>query len=158
MDLPNLFFRAHTKLNQSYLSLAITSDSIQAFLWQIEEKIQLIKQSLVFPYHGDEQLIIKADQALSELGAAGEKVNEVVLALENSWVNKDGILPEKKELIKKLVKDLSLTAIGFVVMAEAVVEELKKKQPSLNTLLLMIEANKLNLLLIQQGLSRLTLN
>ena len=151
MDLPNLFFRAHTKLNQSYLSLAITSDSIQAFLWQIEEKIQLIKQSLVFPYHGDEQLIIKADQALSELGAAGEKVNEVVLALENSWVNKDGILPEKKELIKKLVKDLSLTAIGFVVMAEAVVEELKKKQPSLNTLLLMIEANKLNLLLIQQG-------
>jgi hypothetical protein len=156
MDLPNLFSSAPKK-DKLFLGLIMTERTIQAILWKIANaQISVIKNSEIIHLNKEEDLIVKADIALQELGELSENLSEVLLGLESSWVNPKGVVDTKKPLLKKLTEDLSLKPIGFVVTTEAITQFLSKKDPSLNSVLLFYAENKISVSLIEHGVLQKT--
>jgi hypothetical protein len=145
------FFTTNKKNDHQALELIITEQSIQAVLWEIGDQVQTLKTGQVHQYTNTKDLIIKADQAIQDLGKEAQKVSQVVFALELAWIDQNGILPEHKQLLKKLTKDLSLEAVGFIVISEALSQHLVEDNPQISSLLIQVEKQKVSLSLIQDG-------
>lgn len=151
MDLPNLFSSAPKK-DKLFLGLLMTETTVQAVLWKIASKeISIIKQSEPLHYTKEEDIVIKTDQALQELGELSENLSEVLLSVESTWANESGVVDAKKPLLKKLSEDLSLKPIGYVVTTEAITQYLGKKDNGLNSLVLFYAENKISVSLIENG-------
>lgn len=151
MDLPNLFSGAPKK-DKLFLGLLMTETTVQAVLWKISnQEISIIRQSEPIHYTKEEDIIVKTDQALQELGELSENLSEVLLSFESTWVNETGVIDAKKPLLKKLSEDLSLKPIGFVVSTEAITQFLSKTNHNLNSLVLYYAENKISVALIESG-------
>jgi len=156
MDLPNLF-SSSPKKDKLFLGIVLTEQSAQAILWKIARgDISVIKTSETFTFEKPEDLIVKTDQALQELGELSENLSEIIFGLESSWVNQKGIVDAKKPILKKLTTDLSLKPVGFVVITEAVVQTIAKNEPHFNALLLFYTETKISVSLIEKGVVQKT--
>lgn len=135
-----------------FLALLITDTTVQSGLWQVSAgSIGILRVSKTIDYADEDDLLVKTDQALQELGKESESVNEVILGLEFGWVAKSGISDEKKPTLKRLTTDLSLKAVGFVVITEALFHHLLKKDAQLSTLLLQVSESKVSASVIVRG-------
>lgn len=151
MGLPSLFSNTQPA-EKLYLTIVLTESYVQSSYWQFNEQQILIKdRSDRHPYIDDQDCIKQIDASLQELGKESESANEVVFGLEPSWVTQTGVSDQRKPLLKKITQDLSLKAVGFVVIGEAVFQHLLKQQPFLTSLLLEIQKEELRVSLVKQG-------
>ncbi len=151
MGLP-LSFKSKKPASTIYITLLLSDSSLQASLWQVVKgDIQTLSKSSIHPYGDQEQVVVQADKALQELGKQSEEVNDVVFGLPHTWVDEKGVAPAKKPLLKKLTEDLSLKAVGFVEISEALSKHLTAENPRLSILLVELSQHELYLSLINQG-------
>lgn len=85
-----------------YLALILTDDTIQSVLWEVTAgKSHVLQHSAHYHYADAESAVVKADESLQDLGKESENVNEVIFALQPSWVTSDGLTETKKPLLQK---------------------------------------------------------
>src|SRR6185369_14338419 len=121
--------------------------SVRAALWQVlDQKIELLTASTIQPWKEDSALVDATDHALQQLGKDSEQVKQTLFALEPTWVNQQGILNEKKSLFQHLTKELSLEAVGFVVIPEAIIQyQLNRKGTSLQCFVMEVLAERVSM-------------
>lgn len=152
MVMPKMFGRPQTPTEKVYLSLLITDTSVQAGLWRVmDDLLSIDSLSQIIDYENEDGLLVGADQALQQLGPDSEKTDEVVFGFEFDWVTKTGLAEAKKPLLKRLTTELSLKSVGFVVVAEAVIQALRKQDQTLNGLLVQFAPHQLTVTLVRQG-------
>lgn len=152
MDLPNLFTKEQPKLSGLFISLILTDHSVQSGLWQIiEKKIIFSNKSDVRYFGNEEERLIQIDESLQDLGKESESVSDVLLGLETNWVNEQGILPDRKKELKEICDKLSLKALGFVLVSEALQQYLVQKNAYISSVILYVGSSFIELSLIRQG-------
>lgn len=115
------------------------------------KQVQVVAHSELKTYADDEDGLIKADQALQELGPDSEKTSEVVFGFDPLWVNNDGLLNERKPFIKNLTTSLGLKPVGFVVITDALVQQLLVKDSLASEVLVYVQEDTVFISLIKQG-------
>lgn len=140
------------KNKKLFLGILLTEQSVQAVLWSIENgQIKVEKKSENYQITTQEETLKKTDTALQDLGEESEGLEEVIFGLEPSWSDKSGVLDTKKPLLKKLTEDLSLKAIGFIVVTEAVVKHLQKNDPNFSSVLVFYSATQIDVVIVENG-------
>ncbi|HYD35246.1 MAG TPA: hypothetical protein VD999_04220 [Vitreimonas sp.] len=151
MELPNLF-SSPAGPDKLLLAVVLTGSTVQAALWKVKDgEIVVVHTSSVLEYTDDENCLVVTDESLQELGKESEDVEEVVFGFAPSWVDAQGIVDVHKPLLKKLTKQLSLKAVGFVVIDEALFQELKEHEPFLSAFLIVAAQQELRVSVIHQG-------
>src|SRR5579859_6761856 len=153
MNLPGFFSASAEQSAQSlFFAILITDGQAEAALWQVSDgQIEIMARSARHPYKDDQDCIAAVDQSLQELGKESEHVKETLFALNNDWVDTNGIVAEKKSLFQKMTKELSLEPIGFVIIPEAITQYLSETSPQLSIFLIEVSQQNLDVHLIRNG-------
>lgn len=151
MELLNLFGQDQTA-EKKYLALYITVETVQAAFWQISAgEIAILQISPALSFTDDESCLTQTDIALQELGAESEDVSEVLLALDASWIA-DGIVAQAKQpFLQKLVTNLSLKPVGFVIAKDALRAWASKQDPMVSCFYIEVLANNMSVALLIRG-------
>lgn len=157
MDLPNLFASNSEGVNKLILCVVLSDASVQSLLLNISLKgTRIVKRSSVIPYTDADNCVVKADEALQELGQESESVNEVLFGLEQSWLSGSAIVESKKSLLHKLTTELSLKPLGFVVQTEALYQHYISHNAHASVILLVFSEQFLSVVVVAQGSLKLT--
>lgn len=154
MNLPGLFAAQKTAtVPHRFFVIYFGEHMVKAALWQVlDQKIELMTMSTPQPWKEESALVDASDHALQQLGKDSEQVKKTLFALEPTWVNQQGILAEKKALFQHLTKELSLEAVGFVVIPEAIIQyQLNRKGNSLQCFVLEVLAERVSMTIVKNG-------
>lgn len=156
MGMPS-FLSGEEQKTKLFLAILLTEQSVQAVLWSVTRgQIKVEKKSETYQINQPDQTAKQTDLALQDLGEQSENLKEVVFGLPPSWSDAQGVLDNKKPLLKKLTEDLSLEAIGFVVISEAVVKNLLKTEKNLSAVLVFYTNNQIDVVLVENGVIKKT--
>ncbi len=151
MGLPPVFKTKRPAISL-YITLLLSDSNIQAALWQQNDQgTTILNKSSIYEYGDDKQAVTQADKALQDLGKQSEKVNDAVFGLPRTWVDEQGVIAIKKPLLKAITEGLGLSAVGFVMISEALAKHLIVENPRLSMLLVEFSQYELFLSLITQG-------
>jgi hypothetical protein len=138
MNLP--FFHRPTRPTSSpreYLfALQIDPDHVSSAVWTVaNDKIQVISLGKLALWQDStpDSLLEACDQTLTDSAFQVDRTgkiqpDKVILGLPSNWVTSDKINPDKLKLLKHITKQLSLTAVGFVVTPQAVIRYLHETE------------------------------
>jgi hypothetical protein len=136
----------------TFLGLMFVNHSVQAALWKVEgEKIETLNQSALKTFENDEDGLIQADQALRDLGNQSENVNEVIFGFDPLWVDDAGLLAAKKPFVKSLTENLGLKPVGFVVIPDALVQQILSQDKLASEVLVYLQEDTVFIHLLKQG-------
>lgn len=136
----------------TFLCLMFVNHSVQAALWKIEgEEVVTLANSALLTFEDNEDGLIKIDQVLQELGSESENVNQVVFGFDPHWVNDDGLKAEKKDFIKDVTTSLGLDPVGFVVITDALVQQILSEDSMASQVLVYLQDDLVSIFLIKQG-------
>jgi hypothetical protein len=151
MDLPNLFTSANPA-DKYLLALTLTDTTAQAALVKIHEgQLIIVQRSHLHDYQDPKSCVVEVDKCLQELGPESEDVSEVVFGFEPWWVTPTGIQDDRKPLLKQLTQELSLKAVGYVVLTEALAQRLTQQEPLLSTIIIYVAEASLAIAYVKQG-------
>jgi hypothetical protein len=113
-------------------SVEIITESVKTSIWSvINGKIQILAIGRVTSWDGVsiESLVSACDESLSDvtqkIDPSGKiQPEKMILGLPPDWVGDDKIIPEKLKILRTLTKELSLKAVGFVIIPQALVRYL----------------------------------
>lgn len=117
---------------ETFFALEVTSETIKSAVWLVENKqTQVLKVGKAEEWkEQDKESFLKAVDA--SISSAGEGIvpepKGILFGLPEDWVNKDEILPQRKELLRQVSQKLELKPLGFVVTVEALVQYFKAQQ------------------------------
>jgi len=154
MKLPGLFTEQKTSsVPHRFFVIYFGEHMVKAGLWQVlDQKIELLTISTPQPWKAESAIVDASDHALQQLGKDSEEVKKTLFALEPTWVNQQGILAEKKTLFQHLTKELSLEAVGFVVIPEAIIQyQLNRNGNSLQCFVLEVLAERVSMTIVKNG-------
>jgi len=143
--------------NEYFWSIVIEQDNVQAGLWTIKnENISVLSGSQGYPWETDDNLVEKADTALSEVGEAlpegAHEPNKTVFGVPASWVEEGSIKKPHLDKIRLVSQKLSLTPTGFVVLPEAIAHAVKIKEGSpLSGIVIGVGAGSLDVTVFRLG-------
>lgn len=150
---------------KAFLALVLSSHRVQAAVWKVVGSVTEIV-SLGTPVEWDGEVattseLVSAVDATISSATEGLDLDpdEVVLGLANAWVDNGGIKQSKKDLIKNICRELSLKAIGYVVISDTIVRYLKMQEGSPPTsLLIQIDRRSVTLSLVELGSIKYTIS
>lgn len=153
MDLPNLFSSSSkSQTEPQVLCVLLTDVNLQVLLLSLtSEGVKIEARSGKFSYEGLENCVLQTDKALQQLPDGSESVEEVVFALESTWVGSDDIKTEKKPFIKKLTEDLSLKPLGYVEISESLAQQKVSENSLYSGMAIYVSETDLHLTLVYQG-------
>jgi hypothetical protein len=156
MDLKSILSKK--KNDEEYFwSLIIEPEWVSAGIWRLRDsKVQVIFVSPPSSWNLDEELVSACDASCSSVVQNfPEDLNpptKTVFGVISSWVEGGEIKPEYLSKIKKVCSELSLTPVGFVVMAEALSNYYKSEEGGqVNAIFLGISQNNLELSIFRLG-------
>ncbi len=127
----NLFTPKNKKIApELFLAVEIHESMIKSAVWQVEdEKPSIVALGSYELWDSEDSLINGVDASLTEAirGLAG-KPDRVIFGLPDSWLSENRIHPTKQKVIKHLISELELKAIGMVTITEAIVSHLKTQE------------------------------
>ncbi len=143
---PEVVEKAH------YLCVILSEGAVQACLLAVTPYAAAATvTSPIFAVSDSADLIIKADQALQELGPESEAVQDTIFCCSSSWVDENGVLPAKQAEFDKLCKELSLRPLGYIVLSDVVSEHVVSLDPFVTGLYFIASAQTLQVILIVGG-------
>ena len=158
MELNSLLGRigkARTQTQEKFLALIIGRESVHSAVWQANDPHPKIETTgSLEEYNGDaDKLITAADASLSTaLENVSPEPNKVILGLPENWVEGEKIASSKQKLLRELLEKLSLKPIGFVVVAEAIINFIKIKEGTpLTTILIELTETEATISLVKVG-------
>ena len=136
----------------TFLCLMFVNHSVQAALWKVEgEKVRTLSNSSLKTFENDEDGLIQADQALQELGSDSENIGEVVFGFDPLWVDDAGLMSQKKPFIKAVAENLGLNPVGFVVIPDALVQQIVAQDSLASQVLVYLQDDTVFIYLLKQG-------
>ncbi len=117
---------------QRVFSLSISEKIVQASLWEVEENVKILAKSSLRDFSNDNDLLIKLDQCLQELGPEGQVVHQTLFHLDSFYTDAQGILADKKPLFENITQALQLDSLGFIANGEAVLNAKLAQNPELD--------------------------
>lgn len=136
----------------SFLCITFTEKGVRAAFWNIGTgEIQTKNTSSLHSFETEEDGVIATDEALKELGSVSEAVDEVVFGFDPKWIDDDGLVKEKKPFIKKLADSLSLKPVGFVVLTDALVQDILSRDKMISQIIVYVQETALSLILLKKG-------
>ena len=127
----NLFTPKNKKPTaELFLAVEIHESMIKSAVWQVEDETPSITALGSYElWDSEDSLVNGVDASLSEAirGLASEP-DRVIFGLPDSWLADNRIHPTKQKIIKRLINDLGLKAIGMVTITEAIVSHLKTQE------------------------------
>lgn len=133
MALPPFLGGKKSSSTKHMLALDIGLEVVTASLWTVEDaraKVLKISSPIEWQEERPDELAEAADVALEELGKQATEIDEIVLGLQEDWIENDHILPAKKPLLRVLSDQLKLKPVGFVVSREALIAYLQELEGS----------------------------
>lgn len=159
MELKNLLtkFKHKEENHQEYFfAVEITEEIIKTAIWTVTDgQTQVVKigQSQVWDGQTQEKLVSAIDQSISAISAnISPEPSGVIFGLPESWLDSNNIVPDKKNYLKVVCRELELKPLGFVVSNTAVIQYLKIDEgtpPS--AIFLQLSSNEINLSLVKLG-------
>ncbi len=138
-----------TPTKRVFVALVVTHHRLQSLLWQVDQSsLSLVSTSAIHDWYDDASCLSGVDISLQELGPASEQVKHVLFSLESDWVTDQGIVKERKLLFQNLTKQLALEPLGFVVTAEALVQNYAARVHPLNCLVVEVTSQDITLTLV----------
>lgn len=129
MDLKKLFLTNRKEESlKVYLAVEIHEFLIKSAVWKInsEQQPEIISFGSFEMWDSQESLINGIDASLTNaVKDLPSQPNEVILGLSEHWLEKDKIHPSKTNLIKQILKELSLKPLGMVTVTQAIIHHLK---------------------------------
>lgn len=156
MELGNLFNK--TKENQTppetFIAIQIQEGLIKTAVWQVDNaQAKITSYGSVEKWSDVDSLVVAADTSLSvALEGKSDEPDRVIFGLPDSWVKEDKISLEAAPHLKELIQKLELKPIGFVVLTEAVIQQLKAQEgipPS--AVFLELHSTKVNVVVTASG-------
>jgi len=152
MDLTNLFTAQTKSPEQSVICIILTDTTVQALLLGLSvTHSRAISQSMIVPYTDQKTLVLRTDQALQDLGQNSEKINEVLFAVQDSWLQAGDVAEHRQILLKAISDELSLKPMGFVVQSEALFQHYLNLHPQFSAVLLVVGSEHLTVQVVRQG-------
>lgn len=153
MKLPGLFSSPAAALPQHFFVIYFAEHQVVVGLWEVANgQVKLLRAAEAVPWKEDAGLVDAVDHALQQLGTESDQVKQTLFALEPTWVNQQGIHADKKTLFQKLTKELSLEAVGFVVIPEAIIQyQLNRQGNALQCLVIDVLAERVSLSMVKHG-------
>lgn len=113
------------------LCLILTNQIVRAGLVALGAEPQLLAVTKPYPLPSNEdQFSLTVDACLQELDESAESINRTVFCLDDTWADSHDVLPDKKALMEKMLKELGLEALGFVGLNAGLAEALVVLQPA----------------------------
>ncbi len=160
MALPN-FLGGKKSPDKRMLALDIGSEVVTASVWSAvggHVKVLKISSAIEWQEGRVEELAEAADVALEELGKDATEIDEVILGLQEDWIEQDHIITAKKPLLKNLSDQLKLKPVGFVVTHEALVAYLRELEGSpLNAVCIESTTAQLSVFVVKVGVKSATI-
>jgi len=157
MDLKNILPKKKEDDEEYFWSLIIEPEWASAGIWKLEgDKVKVVTISPPSSWHLDEELVSACDASCSSaVQNFPEELNppsKVVFGVVSSWVEGGEIKEEYLSKIKRVCSELSLTPVGFVVMAEALSNYYKSEEGGqVNAIFLGVSENNLELSIFRLG-------
>lgn len=152
MDLPNLFSHSTEMDARLLLCSVLTDTTIQSLLLKVTAQgTKVIRKSSVVVYSEENTAVMKMDETLQELGEESENINEILFALDPAWMSHGDLVADKKPILHKLVTDLALRPIGFVVQSEALVQHSINHNAHFSAIVLLLTMAKVTVTIVTQG-------
>lgn len=160
MVLPN-FLGGKKSPDKRMLALDIGSEVVTASAWSaVDGHVKVLKISSAIEWQEGrvEELAEAADVALEELGKDATEIDEVVLGLQEDWIEQDHVIAAKKPLLKNLSDQLKLKPVGFVVTHEALIAYLRELEGSpLNAVCIESTTAQLSVFVVKAGVKSATI-
>lgn len=153
MNLAGLFSAKATSEQHMFFVVYFGEQTVRAALWKVVDgQIEVATLSNPQPWSNDQEVIDATDRALQELGKESEEVKQTLFALEPTWVSQQGILPDRKVLFQQLTKELALEAVGFVVIPEAIVQDvIYRKGTAFQCFVVEVLVSRVSMTLLKNG-------
>lgn len=152
MDLPNIFSHSTELDVKLHICTIMTDTTIQSMLVRSSSHgAKILHRSPVLVYSDEQTAIIKMDESLQELGEESEKINEVIFALDPGWLQNGDVVSTKKPFLQKLLKELALRPVGFVILSEALVQHSINHNPHFSAVLLLLNQAQITVTVATQG-------
>ncbi len=120
-------FAKKEEVLEYFFALNITSEKLTCALWAIERKQLKINGSASENYDSLDDLIPVTDQLLDKvLGIQEIDVQKILFGVPSSFLSDGNLKEEYLKILRKLVKDLSLTPMAYVENSQALVHFLEK--------------------------------
>ncbi len=143
-----------------FFALIISSAKVRGAIWTVREgKTKVVATGQAKPWIEEKDLLDSVDAALSsatedftQSEEEAKEPNKVIFGLPESWVEKERITPEKLRVLKEISQKLELKPVGFVVITEAIIHQLKVNEgvpPT--TILLGMEKEEVQITLVNLG-------
>jgi len=113
-----------------FLAVEIHESMIKSAVWQVEDEApSIVALGSYELWDTEDSLINGVDASLTEaIRGLDTEPDRVIFGLPDSWLSENRIHPTKQKLIKRLIKELDLKAIGMVTITEAIVSHLKTQE------------------------------
>lgn len=115
---------------QLFLAVEIHESMIKSAVWQVEDETpSIVALGSYELWDTEDSLINGVDASLTEaIRGLDTEPDRVIFGLPDSWLAENRIHPTKQKLIKRLIKELDIKAIGMVTITEAIVSHLKTQE------------------------------
>jgi len=156
MDLKSFLPQKESE-SECYWALVLEPGWAQAGIWETRDgNASVISVSPSAAWSSDEELVDACDTALSasaqNLPENVKEPSKTVFGVPGYWVSEGQIKEEHLEKIKRVCTDLSLTPVGFVVLAEAISHYKKSIEGSpLNAVVIGVNSEVIEVTLFRIG-------
>lgn len=137
------------KKQEYFFALQLNEGIVKSAIWTVEkEAVKILAIGENRRWENEEEILGAVDASISSATEKlvsidkGEEPNKVIFGLASDWVEGSKILPLKLELLKKVSGALEIFPVGFVVIPEAIIHNLKTNEGVPPTAILVGQAIK----------------
>lgn len=160
MKLPFFKPKPKTALREYVYALEITHNSVKSAVWTIANNkphVVAVGKSVAWDDNSESDLISASDQTISECTSRFDpsghvQPEKVILGLPSDWVSSEKIATNYLHKLKHVSEKLSLTAVGFVVIPEAIARHLQSLEGAAPTaILISVSEHHIETSIVKQG-------
>jgi len=128
MEIKKIFEKIHNQEEEKeyFFALLIEEEKVKSALWTIEgEAVKVLRKGEDQFWQTEEEILPAVDACLPPIYEGEQEPVKTIFGIPSYWTKDGEAELSKIELLKKICRELDLTAIGFVVIPEAAVYHLK---------------------------------
>jgi len=139
------------QLPKKVIGIILTEKTVASFLIQVSVgEIEALSFSKPVVFSSDD-LLLKTDESLQNLGDQSEDVDEVIFVFDHHWHDGTDVFADRKKEIETLKKELSLKSLGFITLENTVAEFLTQENHDFSALVAIVSEADLDVNVFRQG-------
>jgi hypothetical protein len=155
MEIKKIFekIRKQEEEKEFFFALLLEEGKVKSVLWTVEgETVRVLRKGEEHFWQTEEEILPAIDACLPPIYEGEKEPSKIIFGIPSYWTEGEGVDPAKIELLKRICREFDLTAIGFVVIPEAVVYHLKTLEGIPPTAILVgLGKKKLTVTLVKLG-------